>query len=184
MSVTQSKASLVIPVEGLSARGTSRTIVPDTVMLEVIAKRLKIPAAEALSATVAVNKKGRLIQIQGALQARLTRVCIVSLETMSENLDETFSLDLLVSRESAKAPTSEAGDGPGVEILIDEYTPEPFYEAEIDLQEIVIQQLVLAMASYPRKPNAVPVQDTKVQPSLSAFAALASLQSTPEDKAD
>lgn len=116
---------------------------------DAIARRLGAPALNRLRGVFALRAtKGGLV-LEGRLDAALTRECVVSLEPFEEVLEEDFRI--VFAR--AAGPAGEDGA-----LLVEEDTPEPLEEDSLDLAEILVQQLSLAMAPHPRKPGAEPLR--------------------------
>lgn len=120
-----------------------------------IAKRLKILSVEKLEGELRVAVTKRLIQIEGAVVATLERECVASLEPMIEPVNEAFAIDFL--RMSAQGPGREE-TGPADEDFWD--SPEIHESDQMDLGELLVQQLSLAMSQFPRKDGAPSLLET------------------------
>lgn len=83
------------------------------------------------------------------MQARITQLCVVSLEPFEARLDETSQLrfvpERLMTGEAPEALDAESLEGP------DEI---PFTGDMIDLGAALAEQLALGLDPYPRKPGA------------------------------
>ncbi|MEO1136848.1 MAG: hypothetical protein AAFW68_09600 [Pseudomonadota bacterium] len=137
-----------------------------------IAKRLKTPSLEKLEAEIKVRVSKTLIEVEGALVAALTRQCVASLELMTENIDEAF--DIAFSR--------VRGDGAALEE--DEFwdAPEIHESDQLDLGELLVQQLSLAMAAFPRKRDTPGLLETYApRESASPFADLPGILGKTDD---
>ncbi|GAB5470958.1 MAG: DUF177 domain-containing protein [Rhodospirillales bacterium] len=131
-----------------------------------VAERLGLVSLRSLSAevTVTANPTAGVVDVGGALQARFTRLCVVTLkpfeQTLQEPLAQRYSLD------------SASGDVP-VEIHPD--APDPLPDEGLDLGEEVVQHLSLVLDPYPRAPGAE-LPDSASDESANPFADLAVLR--------
>ncbi|MGE0408683.1 MAG: DUF177 domain-containing protein [Amphiplicatus sp.] len=108
-----------------------------------IAKRLGVPSVERLAGTVSLRRLSDGVALQGALEAALTRICVASLDSMDEVIADSFDI---------RFGQAETPDEATLDLDLD--APEPLPAEGLDLGEILIQQLALAMAAYPRKDGA------------------------------
>jgi uncharacterized metal-binding protein YceD (DUF177 family) len=118
--------------------------------LASIARRLAVPAVARLKGLFEVTPTAEGARLVGAIDAELVRECVISLEPMNETVNERFEIRFAHNAGAAS---------PGSDILIDDDSPEPLEGDSLDLGEILVQQLALGMAPYPRKPGAKPLAD-------------------------
>jgi uncharacterized metal-binding protein YceD (DUF177 family) len=133
---------------------------------------------EVLSARASLDvtpKGGGRFQVAGRIQARIEQTCVVSLDPVQNDIDET--IDLIF------APPEQI---PELAALVDEAAesdteipdpPEPIENGVIDLGRVATDALFLAIDPYPRKPDVVfeplvVAEDPEDHP----FAALKALQ--------
>jgi uncharacterized metal-binding protein YceD (DUF177 family) len=110
---------------------------------EALARRLDLPALDALTALLRIEPaRGKGLRVHGAVDARLTQTCVVTLED--------FVSDLHVLVERFYVPESEFRNDP--EEAEDEDV-DLIRNGEIDLGELVSESLALAIDPYPRKPG-------------------------------
>jgi uncharacterized metal-binding protein YceD (DUF177 family) len=143
-----------------------------------LARAFQIPAIASLRAdlTVARRAAGRF-DVSGSVDARVTRVCVVTLEPFEtevhEDVDEAF----------VAAP--EAGSRAGREVVIDQAggdPPEPVVNGRIDLGALAAEYVALGLDPYPRKPGvSFDVGSEPDSPPESPFAALAGLAKAKKD---
>ncbi len=129
-----------------------------------IAERLGIPAVDKLAGDVRLVATRKAITARGHLDAALTRICVASLEEMSETVDESFEIEFFRTAPArTDADANEAWEQPEV------------HEGDtLDLGELLVQQLALAMAQFPRKPDAASLAEKYGRAKArSPFAALA-----------
>src|SRR5262245_28423260 len=108
------------------------------------------PSASAFSACVTVDRRpGGQVVVEGRLRGKIVQACVLTLDPVAQDLDETFRIvfkkDLLDERdpESGEAVVSAQADA-----------PEPLTGNLLDVGEIVAEQLSLAADPYPRRPGA------------------------------
>ncbi|MBB5518838.1 YceD family protein [Amphiplicatus metriothermophilus] len=140
-----------VDVGELPAGGRAYEVEAGAPARAAIARRLGAPALNRLKGAVSARPtKGGLV-LEGRLEAALTRECVVSLEPFEEALEEDFRIVFV------RAPQSVEEDGA---LVVEEDTPEPLEGDRLDLAEILVQQLSLAMAPHPRKPGVEPLRET------------------------
>ena len=124
-----------------------------------IAIRLKTPSVEKLEGEMKVTATKTAVRVVGEIAADLTRECVASLEPMHETVAESFEIDF-----SRIPPETEEED-------LD--APEYLDGASLDLGELLVQQLSLAMDPFPRKEGAQSLAEAYApQEKVSPFAAL------------
>jgi uncharacterized metal-binding protein YceD (DUF177 family) len=115
-----------------------------------LAKRFGFLGLPAFSARVTVDRRaGGQVIVEGRLRGKIVQACILSLDPVTQELDETFRIvfrqDLTeeLDPESGEAVLSAQADA-----------PEPLSGNMLDVGEIVAEQLSLAAEPYPRRPGA------------------------------
>jgi uncharacterized metal-binding protein YceD (DUF177 family) len=146
-----------------------------------IAKRIDVSEVKSLSATVHIGPGGSgLIEVRGQFKADLVQACVVTLEPVPDSISEEFTL--LFARQAAKPKPAQE-----VEIDDGDDPPEILNGDVLDLGEVVVEQLALAVNPYPRAPGAEfkPVLIGEAEApiaTVSPFAALAKLKTKSENK--
>ena len=137
---------------------------------------------EVLSASASLDvtpMSGGRYHVAGHVRARIGQTCVVTLDPMETDIDET--VDLIF------APPDQI---PQMADLVDEAEqseaeipdpPEPIENGVIDLGRLATDALYLAVDPYPRKPDAVfePLVEAP-DPEDHPFAALKALKVTPK----
>jgi uncharacterized metal-binding protein YceD (DUF177 family) len=171
-SQLESEFSRTIRVERIGREEIERRIEAKPDERAALAERLGLTSLEQLQAELRLKRLSRgRIAVEGRLEARLTQLCVVSLEPVAAQIEGEFAVEFV-----------EAGPGPETEavVAIDSVDPpEPIEDGLIDLGEAVVQQLAERIDPYPRAPGAdLTWQDEK--PAMSEpkrpFAALSALQ--------
>lgn len=131
-----------MPVAAVKPAGLAMTVSADAAERAALAQRFAVPAVLELNCRFRLTPDGHGgLLAEGALLARLERVCVVSLEPFTETVDERFALRFV----------PEAGDQD-----LDLEAPDeiPFSGTAVDLGEAAAEQLALAFDPWPRKPGA------------------------------
>lgn len=160
-------------VEQIPPRGMELTITATTAECAAVAKRLSLLELPALSATLTIDRiDGKTFRVRGQFTAQAVQQCSVTLEpvpvTVQEPVSGLFMPEKLIA----------AYDGV-IEDPLDEVV-EPILDGVIDLGELVVQHLALALDPYPRHPDAAiaaaaPKAAANDTPKNNPFAVLAGL---------
>jgi uncharacterized metal-binding protein YceD (DUF177 family) len=156
-----------VNVARLGGAGIDQTIIARPAECEAIAVRLRIPAVSSLEATLYAHpgSRGRLIEVEGTLRASVTQTCAVT----GENFDSTIvdQIKALYGEEVPGAEPDPQSDWDDIE---------PIENGEIDIGELAVQHLALALDPYPRKPGAVLTGLEEGEKPRNPFSVLAGLE--------
>ena len=139
----------VVDLDRMGPAGTALDIVASDSERAALAKRFGFVALPAFSARVTVDRRlGGLIAVEGRLRGRIVQSCILTLDPVTQELDEAFRLTF-------KPDLSEEHDPESGEALVNPQAdaPEPLAGPHLDVGEIVAEQLSLAADPYPRRPG-------------------------------
>src|SRR5215471_8602440 len=146
----QSEIERVVDIERMGPSGAALEITASESERAALAKRFGFLGLPAFSARVTVDRRpGGQVVVEGRLRGRIVQACVLTLDPVTQDLDETFRIvfkkDLLDERdpESGEAVVSAQADA-----------PEPLMGNLLDVGEIVAEQLSLAADPYPRRPGA------------------------------
>jgi uncharacterized metal-binding protein YceD (DUF177 family) len=162
VNTSKPEFSRPIEVNRIPPAGSAESIVAEPTECEAVARRLGLPAIAAIEAELVLSRwRGAGIKVTGRFAAEVEQVCVVTLDPFRARVSEAIERYFLPS----------AG-GPDLEADID-----PLENGLIDLGELVVESLSLALDPYPRKPG-VQFGDSEWEPqseelSDSPFAALA-----------
>ncbi len=149
-----------LPVDRISASGSVHRIEAAEAERAALAERLGIPAIAMLACDFRLRREGQgVIAAAAALRARVTRICVVSLDEFETDLTLEFHVRFVPAALESEEIDLEAED----EV--------PYDGAEIDLGEAAVEELALALDPYPRKPDAELPADV-AEPAPSPFAVL------------
>ena len=135
-----------------------------------LAKRFGIPAVNRFAADLLLKREpAGGVAIEGRISAEVVQDCVVTLEPVTQQIEDAVHLRIL---------------GPGEEASDDPESPDDVDApgGVADLGEAVSEQLALALDPYPRAPGAVLPDEVVAEPeappeaSVSPFANLAALR--------
>ncbi len=172
MEPTPLEFSLPVSVSSLPENGRLFTFSLDEPTCQVLAKRYAIPAVDKFEADLTVVPVTVGARVTGRIDARLVRECVASLDPLNEALAEP--VDIIFDR---SLNSEIAVEDMNLETLAAEGNREPLSGDEIDIGELAIQQISLAMDLFPRRKDAVSLADRYgADRSSSPFDALAELK--------
>lgn len=163
----QPEFSRLIEVGRLRTGGDCMDLAASPAECASVARRLGIPSLALLEARVELVPAGAgVVDAEGTIRARLTQICVVSLDPFEQALEVPLRL---VFR-----PGSEA-DLAADQTVDPETEDEVAYEGgRFDLGESIVETLALALDPWPRRPGVVlEVPPLSEAPSDGPFAALA-----------
>ncbi|MDB5541808.1 MAG: hypothetical protein JWQ89_3535 [Devosia sp.] len=141
-------ASIRLDSMPITGRDLTLSVEPDERL--AIADQLRITAVEKLEATLrAVRFKGGM-RVTGRLVATTVQPSVVSLDPVTQEIDEPIERVFLPGGGKDFAAAADA------EIFVDlegEDVPDHFEGNEADLTDLIIETLALAIDPYPRLPG-------------------------------
>jgi uncharacterized metal-binding protein YceD (DUF177 family) len=147
---TQSEIERIVDIDRMGPSGAALDIVASESERAALVKRFGFLGLPAFSARVTVDRRpGGAVVVEGRLRGKIVQACILTLDPVTQDLNETFRVvfkqDLAEERdpESGEAVLNSQADA-----------PEPLPGNMLDVGEIVAQQLSLAADPYPRRPGA------------------------------
>jgi len=154
--------------------GLAVSVTPAPGNLPKIADYLELVSLQGLSGDVLLTRwRAKGVKVTGHFSADVTQSCVVTLEPVQAHIEGDFERRFLPGAEV------NPNEGKIPEINLDaesEDPPEPLGR-EIDLGEILVEELSLALDPYPRKPGVefAAEQETVAKPD-NPFAVLAKLR--------
>ena len=163
-----------------------------------VAARLDVQKVDSLTAVLEIAPSGKgLIKVTGQLHADVVQTCVVSLAPVPAHVTDNVSATFIteeraaadrLKKERAKArtrsPKKPEDEDEEVLGLEGDDPPETALEGRIDLGEVAVVHLAIALDPYPRAPGQTfdakvwgvePENEEKAAP-VSPFAALAKLK--------
>jgi len=167
MNLEQLKSlSRPVSVDKLNAEPTAITIEVSEADRTELANAYDVTDIALLKADLDITRRGDLVRVAGTLEADLGRTCVVSLEPLREPINENFAVTY----------TTDVLDESDGEFEADLDAPEPIEGDALDAGQVVLEQLVLAMAAHPRKEGATPPEDPGQGKESSPFDVLKGLK--------
>jgi uncharacterized metal-binding protein YceD (DUF177 family) len=155
----KSELERIVDVDRMGPSGTALEVAASDSERAALAKRFGFLGLPAFTARVTVDRRaGGQVVVEGRLRGRIVQACILSLDPVTQDLDDTFRIvfkqDLAEERdpESGEALVSAQADA-----------PEPLPGNLLDVGEIVAEQLSLAADPYPRR-QGVKLEDVLPKP--------------------
>lgn len=181
----KSEIERLIDLDKLGPNGAALEITTSENERAALAKRFGFVGLPAFSARITVDRKpGGQVVVEGRLKGRIVQACILSLDPVTQELDDAFRLVFAenvtedLDPESGEAVLNANGDA-----------PEPLTGNMLDVGEIAAEQLSLTADPYPRRPG-IKLEDVLPKPKGGArraapeprrhpFAGLAALKDKP-----
>jgi uncharacterized metal-binding protein YceD (DUF177 family) len=149
-----------LSLERIGPQGLDLAVEATPAECAALADRMKLPAVLAVSCAFHLIRERRdVVLARGALRAKVTQTCVVSLDDFDAPVEEVFQVRFVPVGEETDNIDPESDD----EI--------PFEGNLIDLGEAVAEQLGLALDPYPRMPG-VEMPAVEDEPEQHPFAAL------------
>ena len=147
----KSEIERIVDIDRMGANGsTAIDIAASEGERAALAKRFGFLGLPAFSARVTVDRQlGGRVVVEGRLRGKIVQACILTLDPVMQDLDETFRIVF-------KQDLTEERDPESGEALVNPQAdaPEPLSGNLLDVGEIVAEQLSLAADPYPRRPGA------------------------------
>jgi uncharacterized metal-binding protein YceD (DUF177 family) len=150
-----------VSVAALPRAGLAREVLAEPAERTAVANRLDVPEVLELRASFTLRPAADgTVLAEGSVTAVLMRICVITLEPFAQTTTERFLVRLVPEQD-----VTEAEDG------LDAPDVVPFAGSTVDLGELAVEQVALAMDPYPRSPGAEPKPGDAAP---NAFAALVS----------
>jgi uncharacterized metal-binding protein YceD (DUF177 family) len=162
---------LPVAVEDVAETGQHFELAAEESVRAAVAQVTGLRDLPRLQATFDVTRRGAGgLHVAGLVSATVGQNCVVTLEPLTNEIEE--AVDLLFLPRRGPAP-EEDGDPESRNVKWN--GPEPLVDGVVDLGALATEFLILGLDPYPRKPGAVfePPPDHKAADS--PFAALAKL---------
>jgi uncharacterized metal-binding protein YceD (DUF177 family) len=143
----KSEIERIVDLDRMGVQGTALELTCSESERGALAERFGFLGLPAFSARVTVDRRaGGLIVVEGRLRGQVVQACILTLDPVSQDLNEVFRIVF-------KQNLTEPRDPESGEALVNAHpdSPEPLLGNQLDVGEIVAEQLSLAADPYPRK---------------------------------
>ena len=150
--------SRLVDVRSLPAAGLDREVEADAAEREALARAFDAPAIARLWGAYRIRPASRgQVVVRGAARARLTRLCVVTLEPFETEIEEP--VDVVFAPDSARPARGHVTTGrvPDEETdlaaLAAPDPPDPIVDGRIDLGALTAEFVALGLDPYPRRPG-------------------------------
>lgn len=155
----KSEIERLVDLDRMGASGAALEIIASESERTALARRFGFLGLPAFSARVSVERRpGGQVVVEGRLRGRVVQACILTLDPVTQELDEAFRIVF-------KQGLAEEHDPESGESLLSAQAdaPEPLQGNLLDVGEMVAEQLSLAADPYPRRPG-VRLEDVLPKP--------------------
>jgi uncharacterized metal-binding protein YceD (DUF177 family) len=157
-----------LDIRRLPAGGDVTDILATAGECAALAGQLKLPDLADLKARLAVTPTTDGVAVSGEVSARVTQVCVVSLDPFETEVSEV--IDIRFAREGSAALRPPREGDPEAEL------PDLLEGDHIDLGVIAAEFLALGLDPWPRKPGATLPEHETGDVALNPFAVLSGLK--------
>ncbi len=146
---TKSEIERVVDLDRLGRSGSGLEIAATEGECAALAKRFGFLSLQGFSARVTVDlQPGDQVIVEGRLRGKIVQACVLSLEPVTQELDDAFRI--VFQKDLAEEHDPESGEAV---LNAQADAPEPLSGNMLDVGEIVAEQLSLAAEPYPRHPG-------------------------------
>ncbi len=159
-----------VALEDIPETGQHFDLVADAGVRAAVARVAGLRDLPRLQASFDVKRQGAGgLHVAGMVSATVGQNCVVTLEPLSNEVEEAIDLVFVPQR----TPAPEEGESEPRDVKWGD--PEPLIGGMIDLGALATEFLILGLDPYPRKPDAVFEPPQNRTPDEGPFAALAKL---------
>lgn len=149
--------SYMIRIDEIGNKPFSLTIEADDEEKEFVARRLGISKIKNLSADISIyrtRENSNIFHVSGKLTAFVIQQCVVTLEDIENTIEEEFDgwftdQERTLSFMKAKRERLKSRTGADLPIQDEHEDPEEIHNGMIDIGELTVQHLSLALPQYP-----------------------------------
>jgi uncharacterized metal-binding protein YceD (DUF177 family) len=172
-----------VRLDAVTSGGRSVTVAADAETLEQLAERLNVTSVQSMAAEVQVKRIRGGLHVVGEARAQITQPCVVTLDPVVQVIAEPVDRVFMPASQRPREPE------PGSEVFVDlegDDPPDYFEGPELDLSELLIETIALAIDPYPRAPDATVDAEVleRERAASSPFAALKGLTPKSGDDED
>ncbi len=172
-SPSEPEFSRIVRVRELPSEGAEYGIFADEAERAALSRRFGLVSLDLLEATGLLRPQpGGVVRYSSRLRARVTQICVVTLEPVPDEID--IEVDIVFRPELASGFDGEV-------VLDAQEDSEPLFGDSLNLGEIIAEEMALALNPYPRANGAEaaigpePLDEREIE-AARPFAALAALR--------
>jgi uncharacterized protein len=173
--------SVRIGIDQVPDAGRQMVIEADAPTRQALAEQAGLTEISRLTATFTLNRPhGEKLRVTGRVNATVGQLCVVTLEPVTNEIDEP--IDLVFLPETRAAALDKTLDQPGTD---NDDIPATTQNGMVDLGAVATEFLLLGIDPYPRKPGVVfETPEPAGEPDEHPFAALAALKGRTDPERD
>jgi uncharacterized metal-binding protein YceD (DUF177 family) len=161
-------------VDDVPETGRRLDLVANDKVRAAVARMVGLRDLPRLQASFDVTRQGSGLRVQGRVAATVGQTCVVTLEPLSNEIDEV--IDLVFAPQSAVKHDGNGAGAEGRDVAESWNAPEPLIGGTVDLGALATEFLILGLDPYPRKPGAAFQPPSDGPSDEGPFAALAKLK--------
>ncbi|MEI7871403.1 MAG: DUF177 domain-containing protein [Alphaproteobacteria bacterium] len=143
----KSEIERIVDLDRMGRSGTALNIVASESECTALAKRFDFLGLSGFAARVTVDLPiGGQVVVEGRLRGKIVQACVLSLEPVTQILDDAFRI--VFKKDLAEELDPESGEAV---LNAQADAPEPLVGNMLDVGEIVAEQLALVAEPYPRR---------------------------------
>ncbi|MBL8638447.1 MAG: DUF177 domain-containing protein [Alphaproteobacteria bacterium] len=153
--------SVWVKADEIPADGKQVDLSPDASQLPLIAQRIGVLSLDSLRASLSLSKSkgGVMVHVTGTLWAEIVQSCVVTLEPIKSKIQEDFEAwfadqEHVILFEKAQRDVLTKKEMMDLPILEEKEDPEPLEDGKVNLGELVVQYLCLAVNPFPHNETA------------------------------
>ena len=164
-----------VAVDDIAETGAHFGLVADAQVRAAVVRVAGLRDLPRLEANFEVARHGAGgLRVAGRVSATVGQVCVVTLEPLVNEVEESVDLLLMPQSTAAREDGENGTHGESAE------ETEPLIGGQVDLGALAIEFLILGLDPYPRKPGAVFQPPPEAKPDTGPFVALGSLKKGPD----
>ena len=145
--------SHIVNVNEVPEQGLDLAVSADEATREALAAADGIAGIASLMADFHVARRGLdEFNVSGTLRAKITQICVVSLEPFETDVVEEIDVDF-APPSAAVLAAANGGAVPGGLAASDRDPPDPITDGMIDVGALAAEFLALGLDPYPKKPD-------------------------------
>ncbi len=146
-SKNKSEIERIVDLDRLGRSGTAQDIIASESECAALAKRFGFLGLSGFAARVTIDSQiGGQVVVEGRLRGKIVQACVLSLEPVTQTLDDAFRI--VFKKDLAEELDPESGEAV---LNAQADAPEPLIGNLLDVGEIVAEQLALVAEPYPRR---------------------------------
>ncbi len=149
--------SHIIDSDDIGGKVKHIQILPPNSAISALCKRLNIHSIDNIAANITLQRNGinKVIHVNGAIKVALYQKCVITTEPVYEVIEDQFEAwftdpNSAVSFAKAKRERLSRKEQNDLPIIDESEDPEAIIDGKIDLGELVVQHISLALNPYPK----------------------------------